>query len=166
MEHAKANDGQAFSTASRATWRVQFDAVQTILGRQTVGIAQIAKDTGLSRQIVYRIKDDPAVPRLLRRRGTIGAAGCRVARGTRCWNSAIEWKKWRIIPARVGSPGLRLRARYRSDEWMTATSFYHEHGDLGVELVQAFPERLNPGYIVARGGRGSADGATGCRMVT
>ena len=30
-----------------------------MLGQQTVGIAQIAKDTGLIRQTVYRIKGDP-----------------------------------------------------------------------------------------------------------
>jgi hypothetical protein len=28
--------------------------------RQTAGIAQIAKETGLTRQTIYRIKDDPA----------------------------------------------------------------------------------------------------------
>jgi putative DNA-invertase from lambdoid prophage Rac len=31
-----------------------------MLGRQVAGIAQIAKDTGLTRQTIYRIKDDPA----------------------------------------------------------------------------------------------------------
>jgi putative DNA-invertase from lambdoid prophage Rac len=31
-----------------------------MLGQQAVGIAQLAKTTGLSRQTVYRIKDDPA----------------------------------------------------------------------------------------------------------
>jgi DNA-binding phage protein len=31
-----------------------------MLGQQTVGIAQIAKETGLTRQTVYRIKGDPA----------------------------------------------------------------------------------------------------------
>jgi DNA-binding phage protein len=31
-----------------------------MLGQQTAGIAQIAKGTGLTRQTVYRIKDDPA----------------------------------------------------------------------------------------------------------
>jgi DNA invertase Pin-like site-specific DNA recombinase len=31
-----------------------------LLGRQTIGIAAIAKDTGLTRQTVYRIKEDPA----------------------------------------------------------------------------------------------------------
>jgi len=31
-----------------------------MLGHQAVGIAHIAKETGLTRQTVYRIKDDPA----------------------------------------------------------------------------------------------------------
>jgi putative DNA-invertase from lambdoid prophage Rac len=31
-----------------------------MLGQEALGIAQVAKDTGLSRQIIYRIKDDPA----------------------------------------------------------------------------------------------------------
>jgi putative DNA-invertase from lambdoid prophage Rac len=31
-----------------------------MLEQEAVGIAQIAKNTGLTRQTVYRIKDDPA----------------------------------------------------------------------------------------------------------
>jgi len=31
-----------------------------LLGQQAVGIAHIAKETGLTRQTVYRIKDEPA----------------------------------------------------------------------------------------------------------
>ena len=31
-----------------------------MLGQQTVGIAQVAKETGLTRQTIYRIKDDRA----------------------------------------------------------------------------------------------------------
>ena len=31
-----------------------------MLGQQAVGIAQIARETGLTRQTVYRIKGDPA----------------------------------------------------------------------------------------------------------
>jgi hypothetical protein len=38
----------------------QFLAVRHLLGQDAVGIARIAKDTGLTRQTVYRIKDDPA----------------------------------------------------------------------------------------------------------
>jgi DNA invertase Pin-like site-specific DNA recombinase len=40
--------------------RQQFDTVRDMLGQHAAGIAQIAKATGLSRQTVYRIKDDPA----------------------------------------------------------------------------------------------------------
>ena len=40
--------------------REQFDKVRAMLGQQAVGIAQIAKETGLTRQTVYRIKGDPA----------------------------------------------------------------------------------------------------------
>jgi hypothetical protein len=38
----------------------QFKKVRAMLGQQAVGIAQIAKETGLTRRTVYRIKDDPA----------------------------------------------------------------------------------------------------------
>jgi putative DNA-invertase from lambdoid prophage Rac len=34
--------------------------VRHMPGQDAVGIAQIAKETGLTRQTVYRIKDDPA----------------------------------------------------------------------------------------------------------
>jgi putative DNA-invertase from lambdoid prophage Rac len=34
--------------------------VRHVLGHDAVGIARIAKETGLTRQTVYRIKDDPA----------------------------------------------------------------------------------------------------------
>jgi len=40
--------------------RDQLNKVRAMLGQQAVGIAQIAKETGLSRQTVYRIKEDPA----------------------------------------------------------------------------------------------------------
>jgi putative DNA-invertase from lambdoid prophage Rac len=32
---------------------------QCMLGQQVVGIAQIAKETGVTRQTVYRLKGDP-----------------------------------------------------------------------------------------------------------
>ena len=51
--------GEKFPPPPRST-REQFDKVRAMLGQQAVGIAQIAKDTGLTRQTVYRIKDDPA----------------------------------------------------------------------------------------------------------
>jgi hypothetical protein len=34
--------------------------VRSMLGQQTAGIAQISRETGLTRHTVYRIKDDPA----------------------------------------------------------------------------------------------------------
>jgi putative DNA-invertase from lambdoid prophage Rac len=39
--------------------RSQFTTVQDMIA-QSAGIGQIAKVTGLSRQAIYRIKDDPA----------------------------------------------------------------------------------------------------------
>jgi len=47
------------SAANRAA-RDQFNKVRAMLGQQGVGIAQIAKETGLTRQTICRIKDDPA----------------------------------------------------------------------------------------------------------
>ena len=47
------------SAASLASPRQQFRTVRDMLSQAT-GIAQIAKAAGLSRQTVYRIKDDPA----------------------------------------------------------------------------------------------------------
>jgi DNA-binding phage protein len=41
--------------------RNQLKKVCAMLGHKTVGIAQIARETGLTRQTVYRIKDDPRV---------------------------------------------------------------------------------------------------------
>jgi DNA-binding phage protein len=43
--------------------------VRAVLGQQTVGVAQIAKETGLTQQTVYRIKGDPGVLKL---RGFLG----------------------------------------------------------------------------------------------
>ena len=40
--------------------RGQFNKVRDMLAQGAVGIAQVAKETGLTRQTVYRIKDDPA----------------------------------------------------------------------------------------------------------
>jgi putative DNA-invertase from lambdoid prophage Rac len=60
IQHAKANDGRAYLGRKPSFTREQFNQVSDLLGRQTVGIAQIAKDTGLTRQTIYRIEDDPA----------------------------------------------------------------------------------------------------------
>jgi len=66
IDHAKdgkAKDGnkrerQAYLGRKPSFTRSQFNAVRNAL--QTKGVAQIAKDTGLSRQTVYRIQADPA----------------------------------------------------------------------------------------------------------
>jgi DNA-binding phage protein len=61
---------EAFGTLDRATLKLLnglahrdgaaiLDTVRSTLGHQAVGIAQIAKTAGLSRQTIYRIKDDP-----------------------------------------------------------------------------------------------------------
>jgi putative DNA-invertase from lambdoid prophage Rac len=60
IEHAKQNDDRAYLGRKPSFTRQQFDTVRDMLGQQAVGIAQIAKTTGLSRQTVYRIKDDAA----------------------------------------------------------------------------------------------------------
>lgn len=60
IEHAKASDGRAYRGRKPSFTREQFNQVRGLLERQTIGIAQIAKDAGLVRQTVYRIKNDPA----------------------------------------------------------------------------------------------------------
>jgi putative DNA-invertase from lambdoid prophage Rac len=60
IEHAKQNDQRAYLGRKPSYTREQFVKVRALLGQQAVGIAQIAMETGLTRQAVYRIKDDPA----------------------------------------------------------------------------------------------------------
>jgi putative DNA-invertase from lambdoid prophage Rac len=60
IEHAKAKDSTAYLGRKPSYTRQQFTMVRHMLGHDAVGIARIAKETGLSRQTVYRIKDDPA----------------------------------------------------------------------------------------------------------
>jgi putative DNA-invertase from lambdoid prophage Rac len=60
IEHAKQNSDRAFLGRKPSFNRDQFRTVRAMLGQEALGIAQIAKDTGLSRQTIYRIKDDPA----------------------------------------------------------------------------------------------------------
>ena len=59
IEHAKQTDERAYLGRKPSFTRAQFTAVRQQLGQNTV-LTQIAKDAGLSRQTVYRIKDDPA----------------------------------------------------------------------------------------------------------
>jgi Helix-turn-helix domain of resolvase len=60
IEHAKQSGDPAYLARKPSFTREQFVKVCAMLGQQTVGIAQIAKETGLTRQTVYRIKGDPA----------------------------------------------------------------------------------------------------------
>jgi DNA invertase Pin-like site-specific DNA recombinase len=60
IEHAKAKDGAAYLGRKPSYTRQQFAMVRDMLGQEAVGIARIAKETGLTRQTVYRIKSDPA----------------------------------------------------------------------------------------------------------
>jgi hypothetical protein len=60
IEHAKQHEDRAYLGRKPSFTRHQLDTVRDMLGQQAVGVAQIAKATGLSRQTVYRIKDDPA----------------------------------------------------------------------------------------------------------
>jgi putative DNA-invertase from lambdoid prophage Rac len=54
------NDDRAYLGRKPSFSREQFGQVREMLGQQTVTVAAIAKETGLTRQTVYRIKDDPA----------------------------------------------------------------------------------------------------------
>jgi putative DNA-invertase from lambdoid prophage Rac len=60
IEHAKQSGDRTYLGRKPSFTRDQFVKVRAMLGQQTVGIAQIAKETGLTRQTVYRIKGDPA----------------------------------------------------------------------------------------------------------
>jgi putative DNA-invertase from lambdoid prophage Rac len=60
IEHAQQGEERAYLGRKPSFTRAQFKAVRDMLGQQAVGVAQLAKETGLSRQTVYRIKDDPA----------------------------------------------------------------------------------------------------------
>ena len=60
IEHAKQNDQRAYLGRKPSFTREQFETVRSMLGQRTVGVAEIARETGLTRQTVYRIKDDPA----------------------------------------------------------------------------------------------------------
>lgn len=58
IEHAKADRG-AYKGRKPSFTRAQLDTVQGLLALGT-GVSAIAKETGLTRQTIYRIKDDPA----------------------------------------------------------------------------------------------------------
>src|SRR5215468_11189045 len=74
IEHAKQNDDRAYLGRKPSFTREQFNKARAMLGQQTVGIAQIARETGLTRQTVYRIKDDPAGAEAALAAGAVRAA--------------------------------------------------------------------------------------------
>ena len=60
IAHAKANgDGRAYRGRKPSYSRKQFEDARTLLGKSN-GVGDVARITGLTRQTVYRIKDDPA----------------------------------------------------------------------------------------------------------
>jgi putative DNA-invertase from lambdoid prophage Rac len=60
IELAKASDERPYLGRKPSFTRKQLAVVRNMLGQEAVWIAAIAKETGLSRQTVYRIQDDPA----------------------------------------------------------------------------------------------------------
>lgn len=59
IEHAKATKGNAYRGRKPSFTRAQMETVRDMLA-QDAGISVISKSTGLSRQAIYRMKDDPA----------------------------------------------------------------------------------------------------------
>jgi putative DNA-invertase from lambdoid prophage Rac len=60
IEHAKQHGDRAYLGRKPSFTRAQLNQVRNMLGQEAAGIARIAKETGLTRQTVYRIKEDPA----------------------------------------------------------------------------------------------------------
>lgn len=60
IEHAQRTSDASYLGRKPSYTRDQFVKVRDMLGQEAVGIQRIAKETGLSRQTIYRIKDDPA----------------------------------------------------------------------------------------------------------
>jgi hypothetical protein len=60
IEHAKQRGDCAYIGRKPSFTREQFNKVRAMLGQEAVGIAHVARETGLTRQTVYRIKGDPA----------------------------------------------------------------------------------------------------------
>jgi DNA invertase Pin-like site-specific DNA recombinase len=60
IAHAKANgDGRAYRGRKPSYSRKQLETAQAMLGK-AASVSEIAKTVGLTRQSIYRIKDDPA----------------------------------------------------------------------------------------------------------
>jgi len=60
VEHAKQRGDRAYIGRKPSYTRDQFNKVRDMLRQEAVSITQIARETGLTRQTVYRIKGDPA----------------------------------------------------------------------------------------------------------
>jgi putative DNA-invertase from lambdoid prophage Rac len=59
IDRAKASDASPYRGRKPSYTRKQFELARTLLGQERVNVGAIAEETGLSRQTVYRIKDDP-----------------------------------------------------------------------------------------------------------
>jgi putative DNA-invertase from lambdoid prophage Rac len=60
IAHAKASgDARAYKGRKPSYSRKQFESAQAMLG-QSASVGEVARTTGLTRQTIYRIKDDPA----------------------------------------------------------------------------------------------------------
>jgi putative DNA-invertase from lambdoid prophage Rac len=60
IAHARANgDARAYKGRKPSYSRKQFESAQAMLGN-SAGVGEIARTVGLTRQTVYRMKDDPA----------------------------------------------------------------------------------------------------------
>jgi DNA invertase Pin-like site-specific DNA recombinase len=60
IEHAKAHGDRAYLGRKPSYTGAQLNHVRAMLAQEAVGIARIAQETGLTRQTIHRIKDDPA----------------------------------------------------------------------------------------------------------
>jgi putative DNA-invertase from lambdoid prophage Rac len=60
IEHAKQHGERVYLGRKPSYTRQQYDHARALLAQEAVGIARIAKETGLTRQTIYRIQDDPA----------------------------------------------------------------------------------------------------------
>jgi putative DNA-invertase from lambdoid prophage Rac len=59
IAHAKANgDGRPYKGRKPSFSREQFENAQAMLGK-SASVGEVARTTGLTRQTIYRIKDDP-----------------------------------------------------------------------------------------------------------
>jgi putative DNA-invertase from lambdoid prophage Rac len=59
IAHARANgDAKAYKGRKPSYSRKQFESAQAMLGK-SASVGEVARSTGLTRQTVYRIKDDP-----------------------------------------------------------------------------------------------------------